>query len=204
MGSLEAAILGFEREGDVPGSEIPQRYFDWLRRRDGRLMVDVFEHNRLDILSLAALSAHLAELIDPDGENTHYHPGDRLAAARLFLARKCPDEAVRLLDQLRGCTRQEAAGDAARVLSLHYKRAGQWPAAVVIWEEMMGRNGDDTFALIELAKWSEHKRRDFDRALALTERACACQEHLSLDERTELVRRRERLERKVSVRKISQ
>jgi uncharacterized protein YprB with RNaseH-like and TPR domain len=50
LGTLEAAVLGFEREGDIPGSEIPQRYFDWLRRRDGRLMADVFEHNRLDIL----------------------------------------------------------------------------------------------------------------------------------------------------------
>ena len=66
LSALETSILGFEREGDIPGSEIPQRYFDWLRRRDGRLMADVFEHNRLDILSLAALAAHLVELIDPD------------------------------------------------------------------------------------------------------------------------------------------
>ncbi|MEI7672449.1 MAG: ribonuclease H-like domain-containing protein, partial [Deltaproteobacteria bacterium] len=140
LGTLESAILGFEREGDVPGSEIPQRYFDWLRRRDGRLMADVFEHNRLDILSLAALAAHLAELLDPDGETALYHPGDRLAAARLFLDRECPADAVRLLDPLLGCANPETARDAARELSLHYKRAGQWPAAVVIWEELLRRD----------------------------------------------------------------
>ncbi len=133
LGALETALLGFEREGDVPGSEIPQRYFDWLRRRDGRLMADVFEHNRIDILSLAALAAHLAELIDPGGENARCHPGDRLAAARLFLARECPDEAVRLLDPLVGCAAPETARDAARELSLHYKRQGQWPAAAAVW-----------------------------------------------------------------------
>jgi uncharacterized protein YprB with RNaseH-like and TPR domain len=166
LGALEIAILGFEREGDIPGSEIPQRYFDWLRRRDGRLMADVFEHNRLDILSLAALAAHLAELIDPDGENARCHPGDRLAAARLFLARDCPGEAVRLLDPLVGCTSPETARDAARELSIHYRRAGQWPAAVAIWEEMLRRDGEDRFALVELAKWCEHRRRDFARALA--------------------------------------
>lgn len=203
LGTLEAAILGFEREGDVPGSEIPQRYFDWLRRRDGRLMADVFEHNRLDILSLAALAAHLAELLDPDGENTRYHPGDRLAAARLFLARECPDDAVRLLDPLVGCASQETARDAARELSIHYKRTGQWPAAVVIWEKLLGRNEDDIFALIELAKWCEHKRRDFTRALALAERACACQQRLSPDECSGLARRRERLEGKLSSRKTA-
>ena len=35
--TIEACVLGLERQGDVPGWEIPQRYFDWLRRRDGRL-----------------------------------------------------------------------------------------------------------------------------------------------------------------------
>jgi hypothetical protein len=203
LGTLEAAILGFEREGDVPGSEIPQRYFDWLRRRDGRLMADVFEHNRLDILSLAALAAHLAELLDPDGENARYHPGDRLAAARLFLDRECPDEAVRLLDPLLECASHETARDAARELSLHYKRAGQWQAAVAIWEKLLGRDKDNTFALIELAKWCEHKRRDFVRALALAERACACERHLSPDECTGLARRRERLKGKLSNRKTA-
>ena len=79
---MEASILGFEREGDIPGSEIPQRYFDWLRRRDGRLMADVFEHNRLDILSLAALAAHLTELINPEGETSRRHPGGRTTLRR--------------------------------------------------------------------------------------------------------------------------
>ncbi len=198
LGALEAALLGFEREGDVPGSEIPQRYFDWLRRRDGRLMADVFEHNRLDILSLAALAAHLAELIHPDGETAH--PGDRLAAARLFLARELPDEAVRLLDPLCGCASPETAREAARELSLHHKREGRWSEATALWEEMVRRDGKDLFALVELAKWHEHRRRDFARALALTERAGAGR--LSPDERADLVRRRERLERKLAMRQV--
>jgi uncharacterized protein YprB with RNaseH-like and TPR domain len=194
LGALEAALLGFEREGDVPGSEIPQRYFDWLRRRDGRLMADVFEHNRLDILSLAALAAHLAELIHPDGETAH--PGDRLAAARLFFARELPGEAVRLLDPLCGCASPETAREAARELSLHHKREGRWSEATALWEEMVRRDGKDLFALVELAKWHEHRRRDFARALALTERVGAGR--LSPEERADLVRRRERLERKLA------
>jgi uncharacterized protein YprB with RNaseH-like and TPR domain len=199
LGALEAAVLGFEREGDIPGSEIPQRYFDWLRRRDGRLMADVFEHNRLDILSLAALAAHLAEMIDPDAEKAGFHQGDRLAAARLFLARKCHFEAVRLLGPLSGCACPETAREAAQVLSLFHKRNDRWPEAVSIWEEMVRRDGEDLFPLVELAKWCEHRRRDFDRALALTIRACSCAGRLSPQERVDLARRRERLERKLAL-----
>ena len=196
LGSLEVELLGFQREGDIPGSEIPQRYFDWLRRRDGRLMADVFEHNRLDILSLAALAAHLAELIDPEVETAAQHPGDRLAAARLFMARGCPAEAVRLLDPLTASALPDTAREARRELSLLHKRAGQWPVAVAIWEEMVRRDGRDLFALIELAKWHEHRRRDFQRALELTKQACVGS--LSADERAELVCRRERLEKKLA------
>ena len=198
LGTLEAAVLGFEREGDIPGSEIPQRYFDWLRRRDGRLMADVFEHNRLDILSLAALAAHLTELIDPDLENAGFHQGDRLAAARLFLARERHFEAIRLLGPLSGCACPETAREAARELSLLHKRQGRWPEALTIWEEMVRRDGEDLFALVELAKWCEHRRRDFDRALALTMRACSCAARLSPQECADLARRRERLEKKLT------
>ncbi len=196
LGALEAAVLGFEREGDIPGSEIPQRYFDWLRRRDGRLMADVFEHNRLDILSLAALAAHLTELIDPEGEGARCHPGDRLAAARLFMARDRRDEAVRLLGPLCRCSSPEAAREASRELSLHHKRNGRWPEATALWEEMVRRDGGDRFALVELAKWHEHKRRDFKRALELTLQAS--DGRLSPEEGADLARRRERLEHKLA------
>lgn len=198
LGALEAAVLGFEREGDIPGSEIPQRYFDWLRRRDGRLMADVFEHNRLDILSLAALAAHLTELIDPEREDSSRHPGDRLAAARLFLARNRHDEAVHLLDPLCRCSLPDAAREAARELSLHHKRSGRWTDAAAVWEEMLRRDPRDLFALLELAKWHEHHRRDFAQALALTQRACACPGPLSSEERAGFHRRRQRLERKLA------
>jgi len=198
LGALEAAVLGFEREGDIPGSEIPQRYFDWLRRRDGRLMADVFEHNRLDILSLAALAAHLTELIDPAAEEAGFNRGDRLAAARLFLARECHFEAVRLLGPLSGCACPKTAREAARELSLLHKRQGRWPEAVAIWEEMVQRDGEDRFALVELAKWCEHRRRDFDRALALTICAASCAGRLSPQEHADFTRRRERLEKKIT------
>jgi hypothetical protein len=158
-------------------------------------MADVFEHNRLDILSLAALAAHLVELIDPDMDGAGFHQGDRLAAARLFLARECPVDAIRLLAPLSSGTCRKTSWEAARELSLLHKRQKRWPAAAAIWEEMLQRDEEDLFALVELAKWCEHRCHDLSRALSLTMRACACVSRLSPEERSDLTRRRERLER---------
>ena len=55
LGALERQLLGHRRHGDVSGFEIPQRYFQFVRTGDPRPLVPVFEHNRLDLLSLAAL-----------------------------------------------------------------------------------------------------------------------------------------------------
>ena len=64
LGTLEQVLLGFEREGDVPGFEIPARYFRYVHSGDARPLGAVLEHNRLDLLSLAMLTARAAQLLD--------------------------------------------------------------------------------------------------------------------------------------------
>lgn len=57
--TVEEQRLGFFRDDDLPGSEAPQAFLDWLR--DGTGPVDrVLEHNRLDVLSLVTLFALLS------------------------------------------------------------------------------------------------------------------------------------------------
>lgn len=53
--TLERKVLGFERSDDVPGAEIPGVYAQYLRRAAPGRLADVFTHNALDLLSLAAL-----------------------------------------------------------------------------------------------------------------------------------------------------
>ncbi len=56
--TAEQRLLGLERHDDLPGSEAPAAFLDWIR--DGTGPVDrVLEHNRLDVLSLAALLGQL-------------------------------------------------------------------------------------------------------------------------------------------------
>jgi uncharacterized protein YprB with RNaseH-like and TPR domain len=57
--TVEQRLLGVVRTDDLPGSEAPAAFLDWIR--DGTGAVDrVLEHNRLDVLGLAALLGALA------------------------------------------------------------------------------------------------------------------------------------------------
>jgi uncharacterized protein YprB with RNaseH-like and TPR domain len=60
--ALERSVLGFHRVGDVPGFEIPVRYFQFLRTGDASVIDGVLEHNRLDLISLAAVTAQALQL----------------------------------------------------------------------------------------------------------------------------------------------
>jgi hypothetical protein len=63
LGSVERNLLGFAREGDVPGSEIPGIYHRFLltRRSDG--VAEVLRHNLWDVLAMAALIGFQADLL---------------------------------------------------------------------------------------------------------------------------------------------
>ncbi len=61
---LEQTVCGHTREGDVPGFEIPGRYFHYVRTGDPRPLQGVVEHNRLDLLSLALMTARAAQLVE--------------------------------------------------------------------------------------------------------------------------------------------
>ena len=53
--NLEAVVLGKRRDDDIPGSEIPSVWFDFLRHSRVERLEKVFEHNAQDIVSLASI-----------------------------------------------------------------------------------------------------------------------------------------------------
>ncbi len=60
--TLEREVLGYHREGDVDGSEIPALYFRYLRTGCARGLDQVIEHNAQDMVAMAALLGRMAEL----------------------------------------------------------------------------------------------------------------------------------------------
>lgn len=80
---LEECLIRFFRGPDIPGSSIPQVYFDYvLHGRAGALRC-VFSHNRYDILSLAALVIAAADGVTREPAAIE-DPRDMYSLARLF------------------------------------------------------------------------------------------------------------------------
>ena len=53
--TLESFLCQRKRVGDVPGSEIPDVYHEFVRNGDARDIAAVFHHNRLDLLTMVQL-----------------------------------------------------------------------------------------------------------------------------------------------------
>jgi uncharacterized protein YprB with RNaseH-like and TPR domain len=54
--------LGLERmPGDIPGREVPDRYYDFVRSGETRWLEPVIEHNRRDVAALAVLLLRVLE-----------------------------------------------------------------------------------------------------------------------------------------------
>ena len=57
--TLETFVCNRVRHGDIPGSEIPDAYHEYVRTRDAWQMVDVLKHNMLDLVTMADLMNRL-------------------------------------------------------------------------------------------------------------------------------------------------
>ncbi|PKN35600.1 MAG: hypothetical protein CVU61_01905 [Deltaproteobacteria bacterium HGW-Deltaproteobacteria-19] len=197
LGTLEAALLGLLREDDLPGSEIPERYFRWLRTRDGRLLGDIFRHNRLDIISLAALAVHLSELILPEPPPAA-DPRDLLSAARLLADRGERAGAEEILGRLTMHGSGLHSREARAQMSLLCKQARRRDEAARLWREMLRDDPGDAFAAEELAKDLEHNEKDAPAALAVVDRWLARGSGTE-EETAAFLHRRERLRRRAGL-----
>lgn len=200
LASLEEALLGMEREDDVPGWAIPTLYFDYVRGGRAGPLRAVFRHNALDILSLVALLAHLAHAV---GGNPPADPDDCLALARWDESEGRLADAAHLYESaLENGAEEEARAAVVRRLGRVYRRLGRWEDAARLWREATADGGTPDGrleALIELAKLEEHRRRDYAAAEALTRRALLLSEMMILrgGARTTPSFRREALEHRL-------
>lgn len=159
--SLEEAVLGQCREDDLPGAQVPQRYFDYIKTRELALLEDVLRHNFDDVKSLAALTGHLcAAFRSPE---VLLHPQDLLGVGKTLLRAGKTEHGRRYL-KIAG--RSTLAPGAHMMLASSYKRQREWANALDTWKSMIARGVCGTAPYIELAKYYEHIERDFPRALS--------------------------------------
>lgn len=160
LATVERRLLGFERVNDLPGWEVPQVWFDYLQRGDIHRLPAVAEHNRWDLVSLAALLPALDDVYREPGR----FGADPVSIARHRLRSGAEEEAIRLLE----AHESELPMDGRLELSRIYRRREQWDLACAIWEELVEEGCAEAAA--RLAKYHEHVRRNLDRALGYTRR----------------------------------
>ncbi len=200
--NLESAVLGIAREGDVPGSEIPGIFFDYLRTGEARGLQPVFYHNALDVMTLAALTVVLADAIRDADARTLDSPIDLFSLSRIFESAGSRERSVS------ACREALAAGlpepieaRALRHLAFQYKRQQQHELAVEVWLELTRRESPLALeACEELAIYYEHRRRDFQSALEFTSSALGKlnEESFPATYTARFTRRLERLQRKLA------
>ncbi|MCE9645382.1 MAG: ribonuclease H-like domain-containing protein [Chloroflexi bacterium] len=162
---LEEHVLGFVRTSDeVPGYEIPWLYFDYLRTGDARPLAGVFYHNAMDVVAMAALLAHVSELLADPYNGRVEHGLDFIALGKLYEDLDHWEEAARLFE--RGLEFELGEADfglAVKRLSILQKKRGDVGQAVGLWERAAEQG--HIYAHIELAKYYEHKLRDVKSSL---------------------------------------
>jgi uncharacterized protein YprB with RNaseH-like and TPR domain len=163
--SLEVALLGLRRHGDIPGDDIPQVYFDWVRRRDARLLARVFEHNRQDIVSLAAVAVLACQWVE---EGRAEDPRDVFSLARVLERARLFERSEEEYRRAVALGAGELRGPALLRLGSRAKRAGDFERAAGLWEEA-GKAGEPE-GWRELAMHHEHRTRDLEAALGAVER----------------------------------
>ena len=174
LGVLEQQVLSVTRVGDVPGFEIPARYFRFIRSGDATSLVDVLQHNRIDLLSLAGLTARILSLVEA-GPDAAAHPREAVALARVYRdanlderAERAYECALALVDAEAGNSsasqrwvprqreRSAVKVEALRALALGARRQRRYERAADRWRQ-----------LLELAECPPHVAREANEALAI-------------------------------------
>ena len=202
LGRLEEVILGQPREEDLPGSEVPARYFAYLKTKRMELLDDVLRHNAQDIISLCVLLNHMADL--------YLHP-EKIRFSEDVYSMGRALERINRTEHARHCYRLARRGhmgdSAGTALAMSYRRSGEKEQAAEIWLEMAREHRGGIVPLVELAKYEEHTRRDIAAALEWTEKALILLSEPALrvggtvqESKNELQYRRQRLLKKLKER----
>ena len=187
LGALEEAILGVQRFDDVPGFEIPSRYFNYLRTGDLAPLAAVFEHNRLDLLSLAALTAIAARMAG-EGPAGVPSPHEALAMGQIYVRLGRWDEADACFVRAAGlgaapwearAVDREIRADALRQLALERRRRHRYESAADAWRQLLEAGAGPALtqeARRALAIHHEHRVRNLEEARRHAEGALASEQ----------------------------
>ena len=168
---LEGAVLNVPRDDDIPGDQIPAIFFESLRNGGHPAMESVLSHHRYDIRTLPALTLEAVSRLE-DGWDSE-HGEDLLGVGQHLWKREEREAATGLFERALDAGLSGRNRDRCLLrLGEQRKREGDWLAAMVSWEQVRKADTREYLEALEwFAKYEQHHREDFDRALAHIEDA---------------------------------
>jgi hypothetical protein len=212
--TLERVLLNMRRIGDVDGFEIPGRFFQFLRTADPRPLEPVLEHNRLDLVSLAAVTSHALRLTAGGGEACR-DAAEALAVGRVLERAGVPGRAEACYRRAAESRCAQTKAEALYRLGLRCRRERRFADAAACWRELFELTDTPSwrrdrtlaalraFAIEALAVHHEHRDRDLQSARELALFALE-DDHLDRTRADGLRHRLARLERKLGAKKNAQ
>jgi len=195
---LAQQVIEAPRDEDIPGAEIPYRYFDFLRTGNFDQIEPILYHNQEDLLSLLGLVISGAKLFSEedfaDGEGPD--PMDLVGVGKVFANAGEAARSTRLFERaLVGQLPSEVALSVVRKLTVQLKKDADWEKAVALWRE--GSSAHQVFCYRQLAIYYEHKARNLVEARRFAEEGLALALEKSSVESVDLEKRLARLNAKI-------
>lgn len=169
LADVESGVLGVLRSSDCPGSEVPDRYFSYLRGGSPSVLASVLDHNLQDIVSLALLEGELLRLRSGGWRDAPVL--DRRGMAIDLLRAGATKDALELLeDAVLGCSDPAEAVALRRLATRILLASGDVDRAEALWRSNTQRASlDAVMSWIEVARIRERHRGDLQGALDAVE-----------------------------------
>ncbi len=212
LSTLERTLFDVQRVGDVPGMEIPSRFFHFVRSGDPCPLEPVLEHNRIDLVSLAAVTAHAARLVQ-DGIPRCRSGAEALALGKVYERAGHADRALACFEHAASDSDAhiDVTAEALYLKARRLRRDRRFVDAAAVWRTILdlrqprfGRRSELLVPLRQvaaeaLAVHHEHRERDYagakELALLLLEESAQANVRLKADATRH---RLARLERKLT------
>jgi uncharacterized protein len=173
--SIETKILGLDRSGDIPGSMAPDIWFEFLKTERTDNLMGICDHNTADIKGLATiLSAMILIAQDPFNAKYNYDTGRLALYWRIFCRHNDSNDLQKTGDKLLRFAAQK------NIKCLPNIKAALYRALAIDYER---------------------KEKNYELALEYVKEGLLIKE-LTENLRDEFGRRRERLEKKIIIRRI--
>lgn len=172
LSNIESCILNVFRKSDVPGEMVPQIYFDFVRLGETQMLKKIFDHNAYDVVSMVSLLKALCLCLDNPETEKVLDPIDLYSLGRFHFLLGDTQKSIHFFNlAARGLSDHELKLQTHKLSSLAHKKLGDWSSAQKIWMRLIQEHPENLFSYEELAKYYEHKARDYSEALNLVNRA---------------------------------